>query len=131
MNHTNWLEILGWKEGQLEDLRFVGFSYIKEGKYEIALRFFEALTILNPKSEYDMQTLGALYLQMGNNLAALDFLERAIKLNKDHPSTLLNRAKALLMLGYKKQGIDQAKVLETHPIIEIANQAKALLLAYK
>ena len=35
------------------------------------------------------------------------------------------------MLGYKKQGIDQAKVLETHPIIEIANQAKALLLAYK
>lgn len=131
MSDVNWLEILGWNESQLEDLRFVGYSYIKQGKYEIAIKFFEALTVLNAKSEYDLQTLGALYLQIGNNLSALDFLERAIKLNNAHGPTLLNRAKALFLLGYKKQAIDQAKILETHPSVEIANQAKALAYAYR
>jgi tetratricopeptide (TPR) repeat protein len=131
MSDVNWLEILGWNELQLEDLRFVGYSYIKQGKYEIAIKFFEALTVLNTKSEYDLQTLGALYLQIGNNLSALDFLERAIKLNSAHGPTLLNRAKALFLLGYKKQAIDQAKILETHPSVEIANQAKALTYAYR
>lgn len=131
MSDVNWLNILGWDDSQLEDLRFVGYSYIKQGKYDIALKFFEALVVLNPKSEYDLQTLGALYLQMGNNLSALDFLERAIKINKDHGPTLLNRAKALFLLGYKKQGIDQVKILENHPLTEVANQAKALALAYR
>ena len=131
MSDVNWLEILGWNEAQLEDLRFVGYSYIKQGKYEIALKFFEALIVLNAKSEYDLQTLGALYLQIGNNLSALDFLERAIKLNNAHGPTLLNRVKALFLLGYKKQAIDQAKILEAHPSTEIANQAKALAYAYR
>lgn len=131
MSDVNWLGILGWNDNQLEDLRFVGYSYIKQGKYDIALKFFEALIVLNQKSEYDLQTLGALYLQVGNNLSALDFLERAIKINKDHGPTLLNRAKALFLLGYKKQGVDQVKILENHPIIEVANQAKALALAYR
>lgn len=131
MSDVNWLNILGWDNSQLEDLRFVGYSYIKQGKYDIALKFFEALVVLDPKSDYDLQTLGALYLQMGNNLSALDFLERAIKLSKDHGPTLLNRAKALFLLGYKKQGIDQVKALENHPLAEIANQARALALAYR
>ena len=131
MSDVNWLNILGWNDSQLEDLRFVGYAYIKQGKYDIALKFFEALVVLNPKSEYDLQTLGALYLQIGNNLSALDFLERAIKVNKDHGPSLLNRAKALFLLGYKKQGIDQVKLLENHPTEEVANQAKALALAYR
>jgi tetratricopeptide (TPR) repeat protein len=131
MSDVNWLNILGWNDSQLEDLRFVGYSYVKQGQYDIALKFFEALVVLNPKSEYDLQTLGALYLQVGNNLSALDFLERAIKVNKEHGPTLLNRAKALFLLGYKKQGADQVKALENHPAVEIATQAKALAMAYR
>jgi tetratricopeptide (TPR) repeat protein len=131
MSQVNWLEVLGWNQSQVEDLRFVGYSYIKQGLYEIAIKFFEALVVLNPKSEYDLQTLGALYLQIGNNLSALDFLERAIKVNKDHAPTLLNRAKALFLLGYKKQGLDQVKVLETHSLKDVASQAKALSMAYR
>lgn len=131
MQETNWLEILGWNPDQLDDLRYVGFSYIKEGKYDIALSFFEALIVINPKSSYDLQTLGALYLQMGNNLTALDHLERAIKLDKTHAPTLLNRAKALFLLGYKKQGQDQLLTLTQHPSKEISEQAKALQLAYR
>ena len=102
MEPVNWLDVLGWDSSQIEDLRFVGFSYIKQGKYDIALKFFEAIVVLAPESEYDLQTLGALFLQTGDNLSALDFLERAIKINPDHSPTLLNRAKAMFLLGYKK-----------------------------
>jgi tetratricopeptide (TPR) repeat protein len=131
MDETNWREILGWTPQHIEDLRYVGFSYIKEGKYDIALTIFEALLVLNPQAAYDLQTLGALYLQMGNNLSALDHLERAIKVDKTHAPTLLNRAKALFLLGYKKQGQDQLIPLLQHPSREIATQAAALQLAYR
>ncbi len=130
MSDVNWLDVLGWTAGELEDLRFVGFSYIKQGKYDVAKRFFEALVVLDPSNEYDLQTLGALHLQTGNNLEALDYLERALKENDNHGPTLLNRAKALFLLGYKKQGLAQAKILESHDDQSISTQAKALILSY-
>ncbi|HEY5260383.1 MAG TPA: type III secretion chaperone [Rhabdochlamydiaceae bacterium] len=125
----NWLEILGWGSDQLEDLRFVGFSYIKQGQYDIALRFFEALDVL-AENTYDQQTLGALYLQKGENLLALNTIEKALKLDPTHVPTLLNRAKAMLALGYKRQGITAAQSLAQNPDLNIANQASALILAY-
>jgi tetratricopeptide (TPR) repeat protein len=130
MNRENWLDVLGWGGDELEDLRFVGYSYIKQGRYDIALTFFEALVVLSQKSPYDFQTLGALYLQTGNNLMALNYIEQAIKLEPGHLPTLLNRTKALFALGYKQQAITQAKNLEKSPDSHIANQAAALLLAY-
>jgi tetratricopeptide (TPR) repeat protein len=130
MQQTNWLSILEWTPEELEDLRFVGYSYIRQGHYEMALTFFEALVVLSNESIYDLQTLGALYLQTGNNLMALNSLEKAVKIDKDHAPTLLNRSKALLALGYKKQGLMQAKSLEAHPESNIASQAAALALAY-
>ncbi|MBS0652032.1 MAG: type III secretion chaperone, partial [Verrucomicrobia bacterium] len=33
MSNVEWLSILGWGGDELEDLRFVGYSYIKQGKY--------------------------------------------------------------------------------------------------
>lgn len=126
----NWLEILGWGSDQLEDLRFVGFSYIKQGQYDIALRFFEALDVLS-ENTYDQQTLGALYLQKGENLLALNTIEKALKLDPTHVPTLLNRAKAMLALGYKRQGITAAQSLVQNPDPNIANQASALILAYE
>lgn len=127
---TEWLSILGWSHEELDDLRFVGYSYIKQGKYDIATHFFETLVLLNPDSAYDLQTLGALYLQTGNNLMALNYIEKALKHDPLHFPTLLNRSKALLMLGYKKQGLAQAKALEYCSMEQIASQAQALILAY-
>ncbi len=126
----DWLSVLGWTAEELEDLRFVGYAYIKQGKYDIALSFFEALVVLAPHSAYDLQTLGAIYLQQGNNLMALNYIEKALKLEPHHSPTLLNRAKVLFALGYKKQGLIQAKALETHPDEVVSGQAQALLLAY-
>ena len=130
MSHVDWLEILGWGKDELEDLRFVGYSYLKQGRYDIATTFFEALAVLSPGNAYDLQTLGALYLQGGNNLMALNYIEKSLKLEPHHPSTLLNRTKALFALGYKKQALSQAKALQTHTDEQIANQATALILAY-
>jgi tetratricopeptide (TPR) repeat protein len=130
MSYINWLEILGWKFEELEDIRFVGYAYIKQGRYDIAISFFEALVVLSKNDAYDLQTLGALYLEQGNPSAALNYLEKAVKTDPKHGPTLLNRAKALFSLGYKKQGLLQAKALETHPNLEISGPASALILAH-
>lgn len=131
MSDIKWLEMLGWKEDDLQDLRFVGFSYIKQGHFEIALKFFEALVVLSPESAYDRQTLGAIYLELGENDKALKEIDEALMIDPTHEETLLNRAKALFLLGYT----ERAKVLATSLMkaknVELANSAEALLLAYK
>ena len=125
-----WNDILGWSEDQVEDLRLVGFSYLKQGKYDVSIPIFESLLLLQPDHLYDLQTLGALYLEVGKSLQALSVIERALKLDPAHEPTLLNRTKALFALGYKRQAIAQAKNLQTASNQAIVNQAGALLLAY-
>lgn len=131
MSELKWQEILGWGEGEINDLRYVAYTYIKQGVYEIALTFFDALAVLTPPIPYDLQTIGALHLQLGNGLKALDFLDRALKMEPGHLLTQLNRAKALFMLGYKRQALVQVLELEKCPDKEIATQASALVLAYR
>jgi tetratricopeptide (TPR) repeat protein len=131
MSNMNWLEILGWGEAEIADLRYVAYSYIRQGIYDVALTFFDALAVLSPPIAYDLQTIGALYLQLGNGLKALDFLDRALKMEPHHLLTQLNRAKALFMLGYKRQGLLQVLELEKKTDKEIASQASALVLAYR
>ena len=131
MSDMNWLEVLNWGPNELNDLRYVAYSYIKQGIYDVALTFFDALAILAPPTPYDLQTIGALHLQLGNGLKALDFLDRALKLQPDHLLTQLNRAKALFMLGLKRQGLAQVLSLEKGPDPDIATQASALVLAYQ
>lgn len=126
----NWQDILGWGADELEDLRVVGYSYIKQGIYDVALIFFDAVAVLDTPTSYDLQTLGALHLQMGDGLKALDYLDQSLKSEPAHPQTLLNRAKALLLLGYKRQGLLQAMELETSSDPAIAAEASALILSY-
>ncbi|MBI5273075.1 MAG: type III secretion chaperone [Chlamydiia bacterium] len=128
---VNWLEFLGWDQEGVKDLRYAAYSYIKQGVYDVALIFFDALSALAPPSPYDLQTIGALHLQIGNGLKALDYLDRALKADPSHLPTQLNRSKALLMLGYKRQGLLQAMELAKAGDPEIASQASALLLSYK
>ncbi len=130
MSKIDWLTKLNWSDEQIDELRITGYAYIRQGKYEIALSFFEALELLDPESAYDAQTLGALYLQLGNPAKALPHFERALKLETDHSPTLLNLTKALLLLGRKEEGLRLANVLKNEKDPSIANTANALLLAY-
>lgn len=127
----NWMNELGWQQTQIDDLRSLGYSYIRQGVYTKALTIFEGLSVLAPDDAYDTQTLGALHLQMGNGMRALDYLDRAMKLDPLSLETHLNRAKTLFMLGYRRQGVLQARELEHCSDPNIASQAKALLLAYQ
>ena len=131
MSSLNWMELLGWKDEEVNDLRYVAYSYIKQGGYDVALTFFDAVGVLTPPVAYDLQTMGALHLQLGNGLKALDFLDRALKIEPDHLLTQMNRAKALFMLGYKKQALAIVLELEKSSDPEIASQASALVLAYQ
>ena len=131
MGRINWRESLGWSEEQLEDLRFTGYSYIRQGKYDIALPFFEALVVINQDNAYDVQTLGALYLQLGQAEKAAKSLDKALKIEGDHGPTLLNLTKALFMLGRTNEALKLAEILSREPDSSIANIAKALILAYE
>lgn len=130
MSRIKWRESLGWNEDQIGELRFAAYAYIRQGKYEIALPIFEALTVLDPESAYDAQTLGALYLQLGNPNKALKCFDKALKIDDEHAPTLLNLAKAFFMLGKKDEGIKLANILKNEPDPTISNTAKALILAY-
>lgn len=86
--------------------------------------------ILDPLSIYDFQTLGGLYLQIGENAKALGVLDQALRMQGDHLPTLLNKTKALFCLNR----IDEASAIAVYltscddPVI--ANDAEALLMSY-
>lgn len=131
MSKINWREKLKWGDEQLEDLRNVGFAYIRQGKYDIALPIFEALYVMDPNSAYDTQTLGALYLQLGNPNKAFVFFDKALKLDDaDQEAILLNLSKAFFMTGKTHEGLTLAHILKDEKNPYIANMARALVLAY-
>lgn len=130
MSKINWRKQLGWTDENLEDLRLTGYAYLRQGKYDIAVPFFEALAVLDPESAYDAQTLGALYVQQGNIPKALKWLDRALKIDSDHGPTLLNLCKTFFMMGRKEEALKLAHILKNESDPTISNVAKALILAY-
>jgi len=130
MSKIDWAKKLKWNEEQLDDLRYTGYAYLRQGKYDIAITFFEALAVLDSNSAYDSQTLGALYLQIGKPQKAIKWLDNALKLEADHAPTLLNLCKALFMVGKKEEGLKLANILKNEPSMVISNTAKALILAH-
>lgn len=131
MEKTDWLEILDWDKTQLAELSALGYCYAKQGQYDTALKIFHALLVLESNNGYYLQALGAIYLEKGNALEALSYLDQSLRFEPAHLPTLLNRAKALLSLGYKKQGLQQARAIEHSASKIISSKAKALLLSYE
>ena len=127
MKQVKWIDLLGWSEEELDDLRFVAYSYIKQGHYETARKIFDALIIIDPQNAYNLQSMGALYLQLGNGLESLHYLDRALKMEPKHLSTLLNRTKSLFLLGYHDEAAKTATQLEKCTDRSIAKEATLLL----
>lgn len=130
MTKIEWLQKLGWNEEHLDEIRNTGYSYIRQGRYETALPFFEALVILSRDNAYDAQTLGALYLEMNQSEKAIKYLDRALQIEADHAPTLLNLTKAFFMNGKIEEGLRLAKILKNDPNTLVSSNAAALLLAY-
>ncbi len=130
MSRIQWMKKLGWNEIHLEELRNTGYSYIRQGKYDMALPFFEALCLLDHTSAYDAQTLGALYVELNKPDLAIKYLDHALQLEADHSPTLLNLAKAFFMSKRIEEGLRLVKILQTDKNPYIAGTASALLMAY-
>lgn len=130
MSKIDWLKKLNWDEEHVEDLKYTGYSYIRQGKYDIAMAFFSALIILEPSDPYNLQSMGAIYMQLNQPAEAMKYLERALKLEGKHGPTLLNLAKAFFMLGNKEEGLRIAHLLKKDKDSSLSNIAKALIMAY-
>lgn len=130
MLDNEWKAILGWDDNHLDELRISGYSFLRQGHYQKAILFFEALVILDPCSAYDFQTLGGLYLQIGENEKALSTLDHALRLQGDHLPSLLNKTKALFCLEKFDEAFAIATYLTTCSDSTIANDAEALLMSY-
>lgn len=130
MLDNEWKAILEWGDEELEELRISGYSFLRQGHYQKAILFFEALVILDPLSVYDFQTLGGLYLQISENTKALYVLDQALRMQGDHLPTLLNKTKALFCLGRIEEASAIASYLTSCPDPIIADDAEALLLSY-
>lgn len=129
MSEINWPLALGWGPSEIDDLRSTAYAYVRQGIYDVAITFFNALTALTPLVAYDLQMLGALHLQLGNSKEALSHINRALKLDPSHIPTQLNRAKALIALGQYPQGIAQARAVERQKNKTLATQATSLILS--
>ncbi len=128
---VDWLDVLGWTEEQVQDVRVTGYGYFRQGHYAHAIVFFEALISLNPESVYDLEMLGALYLQKGDYKRAIETLDRAMSLAPDHQESRLNKAKAHLSLGEREEGLGLAQELSRSPNHRVRNLATALVMAYQ
>ena len=130
MEKIDWKEILGWQEDQIEEMKFFGFSYLRQGKYDIALKIFQALNILVPQDPYVLKTLGALLVTTQSPEKALDYLYKAEEMDPTDPQVKLNIAQSLLDLGQKEDALEKIKKLTSNKNKKIAGKAKALLMGW-
>lgn len=130
MAKIDWRKQMQVTDDHISDLRYAGYSYLRQGKYSIALKFFEALALLDKENAYDYQTLGALYLETGNPGKSLSYFDKALKLESEHAPTLLNLCKAFFMLGKVEEGLKLAHILKSNPDPRASNVARALILAH-
>jgi tetratricopeptide (TPR) repeat protein len=126
----NWVQKLSLSENEIEDLRVLAYSYIRQGHYKTALKIYQGICILTNQAPEDLETLGALFLQNGQAKEAIDPLEKALKIHKDHLKTRLNYAKALLLSGYRQRGIQECLDLLNCSDAAVASDATALKIAY-
>ncbi|MCH9610157.1 MAG: hypothetical protein S4CHLAM81_07290 [Chlamydiales bacterium] len=129
MASNKWTELLGWGSERIEEIRFFGFSILREGKYEDAKLFFEVLLILDD-SPFDRQTLGAIHLQMNENEQAIEQLDLALEKEPGHEPTLLNKAKALFASDRPSEALAIVQKLTKSDNEILASDAEALIMVH-
>ena len=135
MAKVDWVKKLGWDFNHLEDIIFVGYHYIRQGRYQIAQAFFEGLVAMNadqPLAQqlaYDYETLGALYLQLGDYARSLRYLERAHRMQPENGRVLLNKVKALVALKRVMEGLALAHALTNSKDPILRDRAQAIILS--
>ncbi len=82
------------------ELNSLGYLLLQQGKKEEAFKVFQLNAQLYPESSNVLSSLGEGYYKIGDNKTAIQFLERALEINKD---PLL--VKEILQILYEVKGI--------------------------
>jgi len=131
MSHVDWCAILGWGEQELTALSCAGWAFVRQGQFKSAARIYKALAALDQKNPYPFEVLGALALQEGDYQSAIEHLNHALHLDPAHQPSKINKAKALLLLGYRNEGLKLARSLMRSEVQLISDRATALVMAYE
>ncbi|MEC8306917.1 MAG: tetratricopeptide repeat protein, partial [Chlamydiota bacterium] len=94
---------LGCHPRQLQQIRCLGYNYVRQGLYKEAKLLFRLLVTIDPNSEYDQKTLGAIYLAIGAHIEALHHLKIAYGITTNDPLLSLNLAQSMIALGMNQQ----------------------------
>jgi tetratricopeptide (TPR) repeat protein len=125
-----WRDVIGWNQDQIDELRAIGYSYLRQGQLKLAHTFYEALAVLEPSSLYDLRTLAGLRDLMGNSEGAIEIYNKVLAMEPGDPFSSLGLAKALLASGQQVAALERLRPLSTNPNPRIASDAQALILAY-
>ena len=91
-----------------DNIRFMASEYIKQGVYHTAIDLLVGLTELDEEI-YDLQSLGALYLEIGDYDNALEYLDKALAKDPNHWSSVLNKINVLVYSDKKEEAITTSK----------------------
>ena len=102
---------LGWSKRHFDETRSCAYLYFKQGSFDIARKFFQALVLLDPNSIYDQLMLGSSLLELDETKQALQCFNHVLDLKPDHTQALFLRFKALLALQDNIQAQEIGRML--------------------
>ncbi len=91
---------------RVEIERGLGYSYYRQGRYELARVALERAVVMEPTDEESYVTLGQTFLKLRDHGSALEAFERALELGSTYPGVATTVAKlrrdADTELGYRR-----------------------------
>jgi hypothetical protein len=105
----------------LKDEVTIGERHFAAGEPEEAVKHFRAALSADPEDVRALNNLGVVSHLFGERMASVQFLERALSLDRRDPETLLNLAEAKLQLG------DLGEARRLYHFLERRNLAQPVL----
>ena len=124
-------EELGISDGEFLEMGEVGAIYYRQGNLEKARTIFEGLVELNPLSADAHAALGALLTRTEEYDEALQFLNKAIALDREQIAPYVNRAEIYIRRQRAEEALaDLTKAidLDSNESDPAANRARAMVL---
>ncbi len=87
---------------------------VQMGKYQEALKECEAILILNDKYFNAISLAGLVYNRLGENEKAIEYLQRAARIEPENKLLLLDYARVLATSGRAEEAIDVYSSLKVH-----------------
>ncbi len=99
---------VGAAAAQLEKLKRSGRSALKQGDVAAAIKFYEDVLLLDPKSGEALYQLAVINFRKGNHVRGFDLIQRAVAVTPaQNPLPRLALAKALTEIGKGEEAVQE------------------------